>query len=104
MKNLEKLDEKELFVFIEDTGGTIWFLEHEYFHDRIELTKESQQAILDMRAQIEHAVGLLSNFGIQPKDGDRITDDYWKWYEKHKDWFRELGEQEKAEYRKVIFE
>ena len=102
--NLEKLDEKELFIFIESVGGTIWFLEHEHFHGRIELTKENYQAIFDMREQLEQAVNLLSNFGIQPKDGDSITDDYWKWYEKQKDWFRELSEQEKGEYRKVIFE
>ena len=102
--DLEKLDEKELFIFIEDVGGTVWFLGHESSDGRIELTKENYQAIFDMREQIEQAVDLLSNFGIQPKNGDTITDDYWKWYEKQKDWFRELGEQEKAEYRKVIFE
>jgi len=97
-KTVETCDETQLYLIINQLGGSIFYVRHDLADGRCDSTPEIEQWLVDAQEMIGLAVDQTARFGVaQPRDVDSVASpEYWTWYRKRDAWWKEL-ERERQE-------
>jgi len=94
---LDSASEVYLWLTIEGLGGFVWRMNHDLADGRIDSTPGIEKDLIDMRENIEYAVGQLTRFGIEDPKG-KGRDKYGEWYKMWKEYTESLSD---TDYQKL---
>lgn len=102
-KEVQDLQEFELFLAIDGFGGILWRESHDYSDGRIEMSeevfKENQEYYYSMQKE---CLPLLKKFGVDPDSAkDRKDGNYWKWHSFWKKWMNSFNRQDWIKFEKI---
>jgi len=81
-----------LYFYIETLGGVLWRLRHDSADGRIPIDFKTER---ELQEKIEKAVDQTVRFGVtQPRDKNRASDEYWKWYRWLNTWHHGMSDEE----------
>jgi len=88
---IEKMQEVEYYLFIEECGWFLWHTNHEMSHGRISESPELTADIVKIREIQEYLVSKLGKFGVNPEStkAPRDISEYWHWYDHWHKWHKE---------------
>ena len=107
-KQIQNAKEYELYFWINQLGGQLFWIRHEWADGRLDISYEDakkEETLLEYR--IEYLVYQLKKFGVkfesEPKVGEHIKKDnetYWKWF---KFWNSHFEKMPHEEFKKFQF-
>ena len=107
---IQNAKEYQLYFFINQLGGQLFWLRHEWADGRLDVSYEEVKEEKDiLQYRIEYLVYQTKKFGVkfksEPKAGEHIQKDdksYWKWFNFWNSHFEKMPQDEFFKFQKAL--